>query len=157
MTLDQQIQALIDGAPDIESRTSIQAIAPSLHRFATTLPQSEYYVCQSPQGDWVLTTLQHRQQHLQIRVIYAFSQIQDIGKVDRGLLQLGSAVKMPIVQLLFELLATPEIDRIVFLNNSHQLDRGQEITRQELEQAIVQELQPAIPQQQNPNLPPDIC
>lgn len=157
MNLDEQIQSLIDGAPDLESRTTVMAIAPILQQVAATLPQSAYYICQSPQGDWAITTLRHRQKNLEIRVIYAFTQIQDIHKFERGLLKLGSAVKMPIVQLLFDLLAFPEIDRIVFLNNSQHLDRGQEISRQDLETAIVRELQQAIPSQQTSSLPPDVC
>ena len=62
MTLDQQIQSLIDGAPDVESRISVMAIAPILQQVAATLPHLEYYICQSPQGERVITTLRHRQQ-----------------------------------------------------------------------------------------------
>ena len=167
MNLDEQIQALIDGAPDVESRMSVMAIAPILQQVAATLPHLEYYICQSPQGEWAITTLRHRQQlNLEIKVIYAFTKIQDISVVDREALKLGIAVKMPIVQLLFNLLACPEIDRIVFFNDSQHLvgiaalkeDLGQEISRQDLENSIVMELQQrATPAQQTSSLPPDVC
>jgi hypothetical protein len=167
MNLDEQIQALIDGAPDVESRMSVMAIAPILQQVAATLPHLEYYICQSPQGEWAITTLRHRQQpNLEIKVIYAFTKIQDISGLDREALSLGIAVKMPIVQLLFDLVAFPEIDRIVFFNDSQHLvgtaalkeDLGQEISRQDLENSIVMELQQqATPAQQTSSLPPDVC
>jgi hypothetical protein len=167
MNLDEQIQALIDGAPDVESRMSVMAIAPILQQVAATLPHLEYYICQSPQGEWAITTLRHRQQpNLEIKVIYAFTKIQDISVLDREALSLGIAVKMPIVQLLFDLVAFPEIDRIVFFNDSQHLvstaalkeDLGQEISRQDLENSIVMELQQqATPAQQTSSLPPDVC
>jgi hypothetical protein len=154
MNLDRQIQNLIDGAPDRETRASVVAIAPTLQQVATTLPQSEYYISQSPQGEWAVTTLKHRQQNVEIRVIYAFNSIRDLQKFETGILNLGAAVKMPIVQLLFDLLAYPEIDRIIFLTNSNDLDRGREISRQELESAIVQGIQQP---QNSSQLPPDVC
>jgi hypothetical protein len=159
MNLDQQIQSLIDGAPDVESRISVMAIAPILQQVAATLPHLEYYICQSPQGEWVIATLRHRQQpNLEIQVIYAFTRIQDISVVDRAASSLGVAVKMPIVQVLFDLLAFAEIDRVIFLNDSQHLDRGQEISRQDLERSIVQAIQQrANPSQQTSSLPPDVC
>ncbi len=154
MNLDRQIQSLIDGAPDLESRSSVMAIAPILQQFAATLPQSEYYISQSPQGEWAVTTLQHRQQNVEIRVVYAFNKIRDLQKFEAGGLNLGAAVKIPIVQLLFDLLAFTEIDRIIFLTNSNDLDRGREVTRQELAEAIVKEIQNSANRSQ---LPPDVC
>jgi hypothetical protein len=154
MNIDQQIQSLIDGAPDRESRSSVMAIAPTLQQFAATLPQSEYYIFQSPQGEWAVTTLQHRQQNMEISVIYAFNNVRDLQKFEKSGLNLGAAAKMPIVQLLFDLLAYPDLDRIVFLTDSKNLDRGREISRQELEAAIVKEIYNSANRSQ---LPPDVC
>jgi hypothetical protein len=58
-----------------------------------------------------------------------------------------------VIQLLFYLLAFPEIDRVIFLNNSQNLDIGKEISRQSLEDSIEQQLKQAPKSQ----LPPDIC
>jgi hypothetical protein len=159
MNLDEQIQSLIDGAPDLESRASVTAIAPILQQVAATLPQPEYYICQSSQGEWELTTLRHRQQpDLEIKVIYAFTSIKDLTRFNRGKSSSGIAVKIPIVQLLFDLLAFPDIDRTIFLNDSDNLNRGREISRQELEDSIVLELQQrSVPLQQTSSLPPDVC
>jgi hypothetical protein len=154
MNLDEQVQKLIDGAPDVESRMSVMAIAPILQQVAATLPQTTYYICQSQQGESVITTLRHnRQPNLEIKVIYAFTKTEDIVGFDGGSLATQSAVEVPVIQLLFYLLAFPEIDRVVFLNNSQNLDIGKEISRQSLEDSIEQKLQQAPKSQ----LPPDIC
>jgi hypothetical protein len=154
MNLDEQVKKLIDGAPDIESRKSVKEIAPILQQAAETLPQTTYYICQSPQGESVITTLRHhRQPELEIKVIYAFLNTEDISRFDGGSLVNESAVEVPVIQLLFYLLAFPEIDRLVFLNNSQNLDLGKEISRQSLEDSIEQRLQQAPKSQ----LPPDVC
>lgn len=154
MNLNEQVKKLIDGAPDMESRKSVIEIAPILQQAAETLPQTTYYICQSQQGESVITTLRHhRQPDLEIKVIYAFIRAEDIGKFDGGSLITESVVEVPVIQLLFYLLAFPEIDRIVFLNNSQNLDIGKEISRQSLEDSIEQKLQ-QVPKSQ---LPPDVC
>jgi hypothetical protein len=165
MNLDQQVQALIDGAPDAQSRISVIEIAPILQQVAATLPQSTYYICQSQSGESVITTLRHhRQPELEIKVIYAFLRTEDIAGFDRGSLINESPVEVPVIQLLFYLLAFPEVDRIVFLNNSQNLDLGKEVSRQSLEDSISQREssaneQKSPPAQQAPKsaLPPDIC
>jgi hypothetical protein len=124
MNLEEQVKKLIDGAPDAESRKSVLEIAPILQQVAATLPQTTYYICQSQQGESAITTLRHnRQPELEINVIYAFIKTDDIGKFDGGSLTNELAVEVPVIQLLFYLLAFPEIDRVIFLNNSQNLDR----------------------------------
>ena len=154
MNLDEQVKKLIDGAPDAESRKSAIEIAPILQQAAETLPQTTYYICQSQQGESVVITLRHhRQPDLEIKVIYAFTKIEDIPQFDGGSLANESAVEVPVIQLLFYLLAFTEIDRVVFLNNSQNLDIGKEISRQSLEDSIFQKQNIANEQK----LPPDIC
>ena len=133
---------------------SMLEIAPILQQVAATLPQTTYYICQSQEGESVITVLKHnRQPELEISVIYAFMNTEDISKFDSGSLTNQSAVEVPVIQLLFYLLAFPEIDRVVFLNNSQNLDIGKEISRQSLEDSIEQKLQQAPKSQ----LPPDVC
>ena len=154
MNLDEQVKKLIDGAPDLESRNSVREIAPILQQAAETLPQSTYYICQSSTGESTIVTLRHhRQPDLEIKVIYAFIKPEDISKFDGGSLATESAVEVPVIQLLFYLLAFPEVDRLVFLNNSQNLDLGKEISRQSLEDSIEQRLQ----QPPKSQLPPDVC
>ena len=155
MNLDRQIQSLIEDAPDIESQISVAAIAPVLQELAATLPMTEYYICQSPAGEWEISTLRHRQQpNLEIQAIYAFAQIEDIAKVNRGELKSTSAAKIPIVELLFQMLAIPTLDRAIFFNNSQHLDRGQEISRSQLLSLIADRLESI---DTIPSLPPDVC
>ncbi len=133
---------------------SVMAIAPILQQVAATLPQTTYYICQSSQGESVITTLRHhRQPDLEIKVIYAFIKVEDISNFDGGSLATQSAVEVPVIQLLFYLIAFPEIDRVVFLNNSKNLNIGKEISRQSLEDSISQKLKPDSKSQ----LPPDVC
>jgi hypothetical protein len=154
MNIDEQVKKLIDGAPDVESRKSVREIAPILQQTAEALPQTTYFICQSQQGESVITTLRHhRQPDLEIKVIYAFMRTEDISRFDGGSLVHESAIEVPVIQLLFYLLAFPEIDRVVFLNNSQNLDIGKEISRQSLEDSIEQKLQQAPKSQ----LPPDVC
>jgi hypothetical protein len=159
MNLAEQVQSLIDGAPDLESQLSVAAIAPILQQAAQKLPSLAYYVRQSPQGEWMLVTLQHRQQpKLEIRVVYAFNRVQDIAKFGDGKPSNDIAVEIPVIHLLFEMLAMPELDRIIFLNNSHNLNSGQEITRKSLEESIAKTLQrQTLPAQHGSSLPPDVC
>jgi hypothetical protein len=155
MNLDRQIQVLIEDAPDIASQMSVAAIAPVLQELAATLPSTEYYVCQSRAGEWEISTLRHRQQpNLEIQAIYAFAQIEDIASVNRGELKSESAAKIPIVQLLFQMLAIPTLDRLIFFNNSQRLDRGQEIHRSQLLSLIADRLKSI---DTKPSLPPDVC
>jgi hypothetical protein len=155
MNLDRQIQVLIDDAPDLESQMSVAAIAPVLQELAATLPLTEYYICQSPAGEWEISTLRHRQQpNLEIQAIYAFAKIEDIAKVNRGELKSASAAKTPIVQLLFQMLAIPTLDRLIFFNNSQNLDRGQEIHRSQLMKLIADRFESI---DTGSSLPPDVC
>lgn len=155
MNLDRQIQSLIDGAPDFESQMSVAAIAPTLQQVAQSLPRQAYYICQSPQGEWAITTLRHRQQpNLEIRVVYAFNSLQDVAKFGERQLGANVAVEIPVIYLLFEMLAMPTIDRVIFLTNSQNLDVGKEISRSYLEESIAKDLH----QQSTPTtLPPDVC
>jgi hypothetical protein len=159
MNLAEQIQSLIDGAPDLESQLSVAAIAPTLQQVAQSLPRQAYYIRQSPQGEWAMTTLRHRQQpDLEIRVIYAFNQIQDIAKFGERQPGADVAMEIPVIYLLFEVLAMPQIDRVIFLTNSQDLNSGQEISRGYLEESIAKNLQGQTPPaQQRSSLPPDVC
>jgi hypothetical protein len=159
MNLAEQVQSLIDGAPDLESQMSVAAIAPILQQAAKKLPSLAYYVRQSPQGEWMMVTLQNRQQpKLEIRVVYAFSRVQDITKFGDGKPSNDIAVEIPAIHLLFEMLSMPEIDRVIFLNNSSNLNSGQEITRKSLEESIAKAFQgQTLPAQHGSSLPPDVC
>jgi hypothetical protein len=151
MNLNEQIQQLIQDAPDLESQMSVAAIAPVLQEVAATFSQTAYYIPTSQDGSWEIVTLRHRHEpNREIRAIYAFAKIEDLENESTS----TSIAQVAIVQLLFQLLATPQIDRVICFDNSHQLDRGKEILRSQLEKLIADRIQSMDTRS---SLPPDVC
>lgn len=153
MNLDRQIQSLIDDAPDdgITPRI-VKAIAPGLKQLATKLRHKQYYIVQSLDGDWVVTTISDRQKpKLEQRVIYAFPTLQDIPKntADSQLI----AVPIAVTHLLFQLLAL-EIDSVIFLEIPGDANTGYEIKRTDMQKLVQVQLKPKSPFNQ---IPPDIA
>jgi hypothetical protein len=155
MNLDEQVRFLIDGALDVESSMSVAAIAPVLKQAAQKLGHPSYYICQSPTGDWAVSTLRHRQHSdLEIKVIYAFDSVKGIEKFYEGQSDAEIALEIPVINLLFEVLSVSVIDRVIFYDRGTNFDRGQEILMSDIKKSIVQHLE----QLQAPaKLPPDIC
>ena len=153
MDLDEQIQSLIDNAPqDGITPGIVAAIAPGLKLLAKQLRHSQYYILQNFEQDWVLTTLSNRvNPALEKRVIYAFSTIQDVsGGSAAGLDPEVIAVPIPVTQILFQLIALETVDSIIFFETPGDLTTGIEIRREDLEKLIQVQLK------QN-SLPPDIA
>jgi hypothetical protein len=62
MTLEQQIQTLIDGAPqDGRTPALIEAIVPALQEIALQLQHQQYYLLQNAEQRWLTTILSNRQ------------------------------------------------------------------------------------------------
>jgi hypothetical protein len=78
MTLDQQLQLIIDDAANHAVPTAVVAhgIAPVLKSFAEQLQHLEYYVLQNIGSDWVLTTIMNPQLQQEKKVIYGFISVQ---------------------------------------------------------------------------------
>jgi hypothetical protein len=149
MNLDAQVQSLIDGAPDLESRMSVMAVGAALKQVAETFPHTHYYISQSTAGDWVVTTLRNSMDLTEeIQVIYAYGQPELVPEVAGEI-----GFKLPIVQLLFELLAIPTIDRALFVHLAGGTQDTRTIGREDLQQLVAQYLQ----QLQSASLPPDVC
>ncbi|KAI9134855.1 hypothetical protein [Acaryochloris sp. CCMEE 5410] len=153
MDLQPQVQALIDEAPqDGGMPAAIRIIAPLLQGLAEQrLKFEQYYILQNLQGNWQLTTLQHRQKPgLEKTVVYGFANLQDATRSSRSSDLV--ALPVPVIPLLFQLLALEPVDSILFLETMGDLDKGEEITRYELQQLI----QTALRQNQ-PSPPMDIA
>lgn len=153
MDLQPQVQALIDEAPqDGGMPAAIRVIAPLLQGLAEQrLKFEQYYILQNLQGNWQLTTLQHRQKPgLEKTVVYGFANLQDATRSSRSADLV--ALPVPVIPLLFQLLALESVDSILFLETMGDLDKGEEITRQELQRLI----QTALRQNQ-PSPPMDIA
>ena len=153
MNLEQQLEVIIKDAANYSVPPIVveRAIAPVLGSIATQLKHLEYYILQNLAEDWVLTTISNRKLNREQRVIYAFSSVRDAatfqGKNNPDLI----AMPISIVQLLFRLFSLQEVDSIIFLEDSQNLNRGIEIKRELVVGAIEQQIR------QLNNIPPDIA
>jgi hypothetical protein len=131
MSIEQQIQALIDQAPDDgQTPQLMRVLAPVFLQVATQLRYAIYYILQSPEGDWLITTLSNRNQpELEKQVVYCYGSEADAQMIQPGAIAIG----MPIVQLLFQLAAIPEIDALVCFEETNRAESGIEIRRSDLQ------------------------
>lgn len=153
MNLDRQIQSLIDDAPDdgITPRI-VNAIAPGLKQLATKLRHEQYYIVQSLEGEWVVTTISDRHKpKIEKRVIYAFPTLQDIPKTTDSQL---IAVPIAVTHILFQLLALETVDSIIFLEKPGDANTGYEIKRGDMQKLVQVQLKPKSPFNQ---IPPDLA
>jgi hypothetical protein len=141
MTLDQQIQELIDNAPaDGQTPQLVRIIAPALKLLAQALENDFYYILQSSTENWILTTLSNRQQpHLEKRVIYAFPSATDalstLGQTERAI-----ALPVPVIAILFQMLAIPQLDSILFFESGGPMDQAKEIKRADVQKLVNEQL-----------------
>lgn len=161
MDLDAQIQLLIDNAPPdgITSRVMI-AIAPGLKLLAEKLRHSQYYILQSLEQEWVMTTLSNRTTEAEKRVIYAFSALQDIPIASTtGLDADVIAAPIPVTHMLFQLTALETVDSIIFFETPGDLTNGIEVRREDIQNLIQLQLRQKPPATSNypSQLPPDIA
>ena len=158
MDLDQQIQVLIEQAPqDGTTPRLIEAIAPILKQTARRLRHPQYYVLQTLNQSWIVTTLNQRSQPgVEKNIVYAFSTLKDVAS---GPYQLQDpevlALPMPVAQILFYLISMPGLDGMIFFDTPGNVDIGTEIVREELTKLIQGHMQ----QLSTPssNLPPDVA
>lgn len=161
MNLDEQIQLLIDDAPqDGVTPRVVAAIAPGLKLLAQKLRRSQYYILQSLANEWVVTTLSNRANlDVEKLVIYAFPTLQNIPVVsstgfDADLI----AVLLPVTHILFQLTALETVNSIIFFE-SGDLTNGIEIRREDIQDLIQLQLKqnPPTPSNYPIQLPPDIA
>lgn len=157
MNLEQQIQMLIDQAPqDGQTPAAVRAIAPILKQVAQRLRQEEYYLLQTLDQRWQVTTLSHRtESDLSKTVLYAFARQEDAA-AHAGRRSALLAAPIPVLSLLFQLLALKGVDSVIFLDTPGDQQTGVEIQRQEIESLIQTQLQRSRPQPGS-RLPPDLA
>jgi hypothetical protein len=144
MTLTQQIQNLVEAAP-ADLQTSISALAPALEQAAIDLKYLQYCIGVSSTGQWIATTLQNRQSQQEIKVVYCFAKVADLEVFYQKAL---ASAELPVIDLLFQLTALDEVDRLVFLDSADS-SRGKNISKLDLQRSIEQQLKSAAA------LPPD--
>lgn len=157
MDLDQQIQSLIQNAPaEANIAAAVRAIAPALQEVARQLRHLQYYILQNLEEQWVMTTLSHRTQPDVVQtVIHAFPTLKDAfsGPYTNRDPQL-MAVPMPVIHILFQMVAMPTLDSIIFFEIPGDHSTGIEVCRQDIQRLIQQSLQPTqVPRV----IPPDLA
>jgi hypothetical protein len=148
MNLDDQIQSLIDDAPqDGTTPELVRAIAPILTSLAGQLRHPHYYLVQTLQHDWAILTIRNEPEAhaaaAEKTVVYAFPTLKDTAAGpfptnDPGLISLP----MPVTHILFQLVAMEGVDSIVFFETPGNLDIGTEIQRQAVMGLIQAQWQP---------------
>jgi len=143
MTLEQQLQVIINDAANHGVPTVVveKAIAPVLRSFAEQLQKTEYYVLQNLENDWILTTITNPQLQQDKRVIYAFTSVRDAANFQQNNSPDLIATPIAIAQLLFRLLSLQQVDSIIVMDNSQNLNRGVEIERQSLSQSVERQIE----------------
>lgn len=164
MNLEQQMQALIDNAPqDGQTPMIMEAIAPVLKHFADRLQHSQYYILQSPHQSWLVTTLSNRNQpELEKNVIYAFTTPQDsLSFQPHSQPQTQSqnpALAIPVLQILFQMFALTMVDSVIFFEVPGNTVNGTEVRRQDLATAIqdqLRQIRTIHKKNPSPNTPPN--
>ncbi|HEY9908048.1 MAG TPA: hypothetical protein V6D18_10670 [Thermosynechococcaceae cyanobacterium] len=158
MDLDAQIQGLIADAPqDGSTPALVEAIAPVLKLLAGRLRHLQYYIVQTLDQDWAITTLENREQStLTKNVVYAFPGLKDATQGPYPV-QDPQMISLPVpsAHILFQMLVVEAIDSIVFFEVPGNAEVGIEIGREELNQLIqshLSNLQPSIESQVPPNI-----
>ncbi|HAZ48465.1 MAG TPA: hypothetical protein DDW76_10760 [Cyanobacteria bacterium UBA11369] len=162
MDLNQQIQVLIDNAPqDGTTPKVVRAIAPVLQQVAQQLHHSQYYIVQTLNSDWVLTVLSNRgNPNLEKRAIYAFPSREDaLAAVSSTRKAQNLALPMPVTHILFQLVAMEAVDSIVFFETPGNRSAAIEVRRQDMQYLIQSHLQQnqSIRRSKRNSPPPDIA
>lgn len=160
MNLDQQIQVLIDNAPqDGTTPGVIEAIAPALKVLAQQLQHDRYYILQAADKSWVLTTLSHLDRpDLQKRVIYAYPTAEDASNRSRisGVAD-AVATPMAVTHILFQMVALEPLESIIFFEVPGNFEKGTEVKRSEVQDLIRVYLERYRATVQSRNIPPNMA
>jgi len=156
MDLDAQITDLVQGAPGngLPAGT-VEAIAPTLKAIAGQLKHDQYYILQTLEQGWVLTTLSSREQpDVRKNVVYAFPSL-DAARTGSSSVKDPQvmALPMPITHILFQMLAMKPVHSVVFLEGSGKAGQGVEVRRQDIESLI----QAQLKQTQGGSIPPNLA
>jgi hypothetical protein len=158
MNVDEQIQALIDQAPqDGSTPILVEAIAPALKLLASQLKHSQYYVIQNLQEQWVMTTITNNSQpDITKTVVYAYSDLKTIASMTPYSLRDPQFLTLPIpvIHILFQMVAMKTIDSVIFFEIPGNANAGKEIARKDLDNLIQLHLQKL---QANPTVPPNFA
>ncbi|WP_198013417.1 hypothetical protein [Thalassoporum mexicanum] len=135
--LDDQIAELINDAPqDGGMPQAVSMLSSVLKAIAAKLEHLHYFIIQTQAGDWLLTTLSHRDlPEVSKRVIYAYGD-RTVANVER--LKLDDpkliCVEIGVIDLLFRLIGLQAVDSLIVFDSVAGTTNGTEIVRAELQQ-----------------------
>lgn len=143
MTLNEQLNSLMKEAPryGVPEVVMAQIVIPVINLFANQLTHLEYYILQTPEGDWLINVLSSRQDSQQQKtVVYAFADRQDAiqSLQSSGVTAIPAA--LPVAELLLQLLSLGEVDSLIFWDTPGNLSEGAEISCQEFQNLIEESL-----------------
>ncbi|MGF1568395.1 MAG: hypothetical protein ACFCVD_10050 [Nodosilinea sp.] len=144
MDLEAQITALRQGAPDDGvTAAAVTTVAPVLKAIAGQLRHPQYYILQTLELGWVMTTLSNRTQpNTQKNIVYAFPTLQDAAAGQATVKDPQvMALPLPVIHILFQLLAIKPLDSLIFFETPGQRTQGVEIRRQDMQALIQAQLQ----------------
>ena len=162
MDLDQQIQILIDNAPQdgVTPRVMQQILKPILKLFANQLQHLEYYVLQTLDQNWVLTTLSNRKQpNVEKKVIYAFATVKDAANFQGSWDPKILAMPVAVTHILFQMFALEQVSSVVFMETPGNSQTGKEVHRQDLQNLMKKQIEQLgkSPSSNPSNIPPNIA
>lgn len=155
MTIDQQLQKLIEDAPSgANLKEAIQVVSPVIANVASQLQHLEYYILQTASRQWLQATIAHKDNPTQSKkVIYAYSSLSSaagdkIAASNPNLM----AIPVPVAQLLFQLPSITPVDSLIFLETEAR-DRAIEVRRDDIKALFHSRLSQGAKRQ----VPPDIA
>lgn len=143
MDLDTQIQTLINEAPqDGVTSDAVVRIAPTLKAIAAQLKHEQYYILQTLEQSWVMTTLSNRNQpESRKNIVYAFPTLKDVAAGPHSIRDPQvMALPVPVTHIIFQMLAMKPIDSIIFFETPGNVLQGVEVRRQDVQNLIQQQL-----------------
>ncbi len=133
--LARQQAVLLAGTDDGATRQALTVILPVLATVATQLRHTGYFLIENPQGEWRLTRLSPPDMpDLEKVVVVAYA---DRYQAELACQQGERVVALPILDLLFRLLAPLAFDGLVLMERN----RAQEIQRQEVQDLCTRQLE----------------
>ena len=139
MDLNSQIQTLVKEAPnDGVTSDAVIAIAPALKAIASQLKHPQYYILQTLDQSWVMTSLSQRTQpEVRKNIIYAFPTLKDVEAGPHPVKDPQiMALPIPVTHILFQMLAMKPIDSIIFFDIPGNLNQGIEIRQEEVKKLV---------------------
>jgi hypothetical protein len=157
MNLDEQVADLVQNTPnDLAAAGAVTSIAPILKAIAEQLKHSQYYVLQTLEQGWMMTTLSSRTQpNTRKNIVYAYPTLADAAASQATIKDPQvMALPVPVIHILFQLLAMKPIDSLIFSETPGQTGQGIEIRRQDIEALVQAQLAQA---QRSTGLPADLA